>query len=73
MHATSFNEVIALIENLSPEEKLRLIECVARDLQQKPQAMPRLSWKDAQGLGKELWEGVDVGGYIDDLRNEWDR
>lgn len=73
MHATSFNEVIALIEKLRPEEKLQLIECVARDLQQKPQATLCLSWKDAQGLDKELWEGVDVERYIDELRNEWDR
>jgi hypothetical protein len=73
MHATSFTEVIALVEKLSSEEKLRLIERVARDLQQKPQATPLLSWKDAQGLGKELWEGVDVDRYIDALRDEWNR
>jgi hypothetical protein len=73
MHATSFTEVIALVGKLSSEEKLWLIERVARDLQQKPQATPRLSWKDAQGLGKELWEGVNVERYIDELRNEWDR
>jgi hypothetical protein len=73
MHATSFNEVVVLVEKLSSEEKLRLIERVARDLQQQPQATPRLSWKDAQGLGKEIWEGVDVDQYIDALRDEWDR
>jgi len=23
------------------------------------------------GLGKEIWKGVDVKGYIDGLRDEW--
>jgi hypothetical protein len=73
MSATNLAEIIPLVEKLSPEEKLQLIEHVARDLQHKPQATPRLSWKDARGLGKEIWEGVDVDRYIDELRNEWDR
>ena len=73
MNATNLAEIIPLVEKLSPEEKLRLIEHVAHDLQREPQATPRLSWKDARGLGKEIWEGVDVDRYIDELRNEWDR
>jgi hypothetical protein len=73
MNATNLAEVIPLVEKLNPEEKLQLIEHVARDLQRKPQPTPRLSWKDARGLGKEIWEGVDVDRYIDKLRNEWER
>ena len=65
--------VIALLDRLSPEDKQQLIEHVARDLQQKSQSTPHLSWKDVRGLGKEVWEGVDVDRYIDGLRNEWDR
>jgi hypothetical protein len=73
MSATNFTEVIALVEKLSPKEKLQLIGHLAHNLQQESQPTPRLSWKDARGLGKEIWEGVDVDRYIDDLRNEWDR
>jgi hypothetical protein len=65
--------VIALLDRLSPEDKQQLIEHVARDPQQKSQSTLHLSWKDARGLGKEVWEGVDVDRYIDGLRNEWDR
>jgi hypothetical protein len=65
--------VIALLDRLSPEDKQQLIEHIARDLQQKSQSTPHLSWKDVRGLGKEVWEGVDVDRYIDGLRNEWDR
>jgi hypothetical protein len=73
MSTTNLAEVIPLVEKLSPEEKLQLIEYVAHDLQRKPQPPSRLSWRDARGLGKEIWEGVDVDRYIDELRNEWER
>ncbi|MCC7450933.1 MAG: hypothetical protein IT324_26190 [Anaerolineae bacterium] len=26
-----------------------------------------------RGLGKEIWQGVDVQQYLDEMRNEWDR
>jgi hypothetical protein len=71
MHTTGLREVIALVEQLSPEEKLQLIEHVARALQRQPP--PPLSWQAAQGLGKEIWAGVDVERYLDDLRQEWER
>jgi hypothetical protein len=73
MGAVSLTEIIPLVEKLSSEEKLQLIEHVAHLLQSKPRATPPLSWRDARGLGKEIWQGVDVDKYINDLRNEWDR
>lgn len=73
MTTVSLAQIIPLVEKLSPEEKLQLIEHVAHVLQGEPRTTPRLSWKDARGLGKEIWEGVDVDKYIDELRNEWDR
>jgi hypothetical protein len=27
---------------------------------------------ELKGLGKEIWEGVDVEKYIDEERNSWD-
>jgi hypothetical protein len=73
MQTTGLAEIITLIEKLSPEEKRQLIEYVARDLQRTPSAPVRLSWKDARGLGKDIWAGVNVAQYIDALRQEWDR
>jgi hypothetical protein len=73
MQRAGLTAIITLIEQLSPEEKRQLIEYVVRDLQQTPSVPVRLSWKDARGLGKDIWEGVDVDQYIDALRHEWDR
>lgn len=27
---------------------------------------------DLEGLGAEIWSGVDAAKYVDDLRREWD-
>ncbi len=32
----------------------------------------RLSWRDLEGLGKEIWEGIDPARYIDEERRSWD-
>lgn len=32
----------------------------------------RRSTLELEGLGQEIWEGVDPKKYIDELRDEWD-
>nr|BAL53123.1 hypothetical protein HGMM_F04D09C20 [uncultured Gammaproteobacteria bacterium] len=32
----------------------------------------RRSIMELQGLGREVWKGIDAKGYIDELRDEWD-
>jgi hypothetical protein len=71
MGAVNLAEVIPLVEQLNSEEQLRLVEHVARKLQQKSLSTPHLSWKDARGLGKEVWEGIDEERYINELRDKW--
>jgi hypothetical protein len=73
MRLKALTEVITLAEQLSSEEKLQLIEHIARELQRKAQPSPCLSWKEASGLGKEIWDEIDVDRYIDTLRDEWER
>jgi len=55
MLTIGLTEIITLAEQLNPAEKLQLIECLMRDLQRTP---PCLSWREAYGLGKAIWEGV---------------
>jgi hypothetical protein len=72
MRIQALTEVIALAEKLNPEEKLQLIEHMACELQHTPKPAPHLSWKEASGLGKEIWAEIDVDRYIDTLREEWE-
>ena len=34
---------------------------------------PKRNIADIRGLGKEIWEGVDVDAYINEERDSWER
>jgi hypothetical protein len=72
MNVTNFAEVIGLVDQLSSEEKLQLIEHVAHELRD-TKLSHRRHWREFRGLGKEIWQGIDTQAYIDELRNEWER
>ncbi|MBI1865250.1 MAG: hypothetical protein HYR98_05920 [Nitrospirae bacterium] len=38
----------------------------------KPEREGPRSILEIEGLGKDVWEGIDAKKYIDELRNEWD-
>lgn len=38
-----------------------------------PQGAGPRSILELEGLGAEIWKGVDAQHYVDALRNEWDR
>ncbi|MEE4355389.1 MAG: hypothetical protein V2I97_02920 [Desulfococcaceae bacterium] len=62
------------IKTISVAEQLELISLISKKLikDSKPENMKIRSLLDLEGLGYEIWKGVDVQKYIDDLRNEWE-
>lgn len=61
------------VKPLPEKEKLRLIAKVSNDLAETENEKPRRSLLELEGLGKEVWEGVDAQEYINELRNEWEQ
>jgi hypothetical protein len=60
------------IQKLAPEARLRLMALIAQDLAAEiPQ--PAHSILELDGLGREIWQGVDAQQYVDELRGEWER
>ena len=60
-----------IIEKLEPQEQLAVVERIVKRLQKsKPQKVRH--WFELEGLGKEIWQGVDVQQYIRELRDEWE-
>ena len=55
------------VAKLPPEDRLRLMELIARDLTERHNH----SILELRGLGKDIWEGVDAQEYVDALRREW--
>ncbi|MGI8788159.1 MAG: hypothetical protein ACR2HG_10400 [Pyrinomonadaceae bacterium] len=60
------------IKPLPNIEKLRLIAKVSSDLAESETEKPKRSLLELEGLGKEIWNGIDAQEYVDELRNEWE-
>ncbi len=63
------------IKPLPLEDRLRLLAVIARDLAlvSAPGPPRERSLLELEGLGAEIWQGVDAQAYVDQLRAEWDR
>ncbi len=62
------------IKPLPMADRLRLVEMIAKDAAEGHPAaadQPR-SILELEGLGAELWQGVDPQQYVNSLRKEWD-
>lgn len=63
------------IKPLPPVERLQLLALVAQDLAAEPaQSLEghQRSLLELEGLGAEIWQGVDAQEYVNELRKEWD-
>jgi hypothetical protein len=66
--------VLQLALSLTPDEQLQLIEDLIQNIRQTCQieAKSRHSIKELKGLGKEVWQAIDVDQYIEEERASWD-
>lgn len=56
------------VRALDPADQLRLIADIEMGIAAEVEPRPRRSLLELQGLGKEIWDGIDVEEY---LRREW--
>jgi hypothetical protein len=65
---------LAHIKPLPMVERLRLLEMTARDLVTSTidDTRSEHSLLELEGLGAEVWEGVDAQAYVNGLRKEWE-
>ena len=64
-------EILHQAKALTPNERKELVKSLI-DLIASDAPRPKRSLLELQGLGKEIWQGVDAQEYIDELRDEWD-
>lgn len=69
--ATPYENIIRSVESLSRAEQLRLISQVAEYLRAHASPESRISILELQGLGKEIWAGLDAQEYVDRERAAW--
>ena len=62
------------IKSLSVSERLKLVAMITQELSlvTSMKASQQRSLLELEGLGAELWKGVNAQEYINELRDEWD-
>ena len=71
MSTSVYYEIQSQAQRLTPADQLRLLEELAVFVRRQITPQRRRSILELQGLGKEIWLGIDVQQYIDRERASW--
>ncbi len=71
MSIYAYDEILSRIQLLPPEDQLRLLEDLATMVRQQLTAQPLHSILELEGLGQEIWNGIDAQEYVDQERDAW--
>jgi hypothetical protein len=66
-------QIVQEIRGLSIDQRKALIMVIVDTLAEPELTSEKHSLLELEGLGKELWEGIDAQDYVNQLRNEWDQ
>jgi hypothetical protein len=69
----TYNDVVATLPHLAPEEQLNLLEVLSSVLKKRiaPRKSRKHSLLELEGLGEEIWSRVDVEEYVGRERDSW--
>lgn len=68
---TNYLQIRHQVEFLTSDEQLRLLEDIVAIVRRRMISLPRRSIMELEGLGKEIWQGVDAQEYVDQERDSW--
>ena len=68
----TYNDMVATLPTLAPNEQLNLLEALSSVLKKaiQPQ-IKRHTLLELEGLGADIWSKVSVEGYIRQERDSW--
>jgi hypothetical protein len=64
----TYQEIRSQVQTLTPDEQLCLLEELAEMVRGRMIAKPKQSIMALEGLGKEIWRGLDAQVYVDQER-----
>ncbi len=70
MAADRYKDILNKAKKLSPEQQNKLVGELSQIAGRKNGG--KHSILDLEGLGKEVWEGVDADEYVAEERDSWD-
>ncbi len=68
---TTYQDIRNQVETLTPDEQLRLLEDLAVMVRRRMAQIPKRSIMELEGLGKDLWQGIDAQEYVNQERDSW--
>lgn len=67
----TYNKIKNQVLSLPPDEQLRLISEVLSIVRHRLIPKPKRSILELEGLGKEVWQGIDAQEYVNQERDSW--
>jgi hypothetical protein len=71
MSTITYQRVLGQAERLSPNDQLRLLEELAASVRRRVLPGKRRSIMELEGLGQEIWQGIDAQEYVNRERDAW--
>lgn len=68
---TTYQEIRRQIESLTLDEQMRLMEELATIVSHHTPAKSKRSIMELEGLGKNIWQGIDAQEYVNRERQSW--
>ncbi len=68
----SYDDCARSVRMLTSEEQLRLVELISANLRNTLKKRKRHSIMELEGLGAEIWKGIDAQEYVRRERESWD-
>ena len=71
MATLNFQDLLSQVEKLNKDEQLTLLEKIVTLLKRKrSENEPEINLTALNGLGKDIWKGTDIDGYVHEER-QW--
>jgi hypothetical protein len=72
MTGTTYDQVLQMTQRLGLPEQLQLLEALSRLVRYQVEEPRILSIMELEGLGAEIWQGIDAQEYVNRERASWD-
>lgn len=72
MTIMSYEQILQITTKLDLSEQLQLLEALTRQVRHRIEEPKRYSIMELEGLGAEIWQGIDAQEYVNQERAAWD-
>ena len=72
MTVLEYRDLLAQVSHLSQQEKADLLVELASQVRDGNRKTQKRSIMELEGLGKEIWAGIDAQEYVNRERDSWD-